>query len=77
MVCLKATAEAVSIFKEKPKARNLKKAGLFVGDETRHCQRTLVGIVSLGASNCAREIPIVFTRVSSFIKWIDEKMAEN
>lgn len=51
--------------------------GLFIGDDTFHCGRTLIGIVSYGSANCSRGDPAVYTRVTSFLKWIDETMEAN
>lgn len=41
-------------------------------------QYYLIGIVSFGPRVCgARGIPGVYTKVSSFVRWIDEKIHQN
>ena len=47
--------------------------GLFISDtsDTWH----LLGIVSYGARDCGNGSPGVYTRVSSFLPWISNKMA--
>jgi len=48
--------------------------GLFIGDTHNHnADRYVVGIVSFGAlAGCELEYPVVFTRVTHYLSWIDQ-----
>lgn len=51
--------------------------GLFIGDAYYHsAARIVVGIVSYGAAvGCELGYPGVYTRVTSYIAWIDSAMS--